>query len=311
MTERLRLDGRVLVVTGAGRGIGAAHAIHLAQRGASVMVNDLGGSMGGAGSDTEVGGATVDRIRDAGGTAAMDPSDISTTEGAESLVEHALSQFGRLDGVVNNAGIYWTDRFPDVTLDDLHRQWSVHVGGSFNVTRAAWPHLIASGQGRVVMTTSTGALGSSELAAYGTAKAGVLGLGRALAHAGEPHGIKVNVLAPMAMTRMMNARGNPADPDDVPADPLRAPGLVSPLVAILCSEQCQVTGRTFVSGMRRVSQLSIVETNGYVHPGVDLTPEDLLDNWSRITDLSQFNEATGTMSWSVSNSQFLDATPSL
>lgn len=209
----LRFDGKVAVVTGAGRGIGAAYASLLAARGARVIVNDIGTSRFGHGADSSPAAEQASLIRRAGGVAEPDTSDISTPGGALSLVKHAVSSFGRLDIAVNNAGIYWTDSFPDIDPTDLQRQLAVHVGGSFNVARAAWPHLRASGTGRMVMTTSTGALGSADLISYGSAKAAVLGLGRALAMAGQPHGIKVNVIAPMAMTRMMNAHtGNPSSP---------------------------------------------------------------------------------------------------
>jgi len=296
----LRFDGRVAVVTGGGRGIGAAYASLLSSRGAQVVVNDIGTSRFGAGSDASPASETVEQIRRAGGTAEPDTSDISVPDGALALVDHAVSAFGRLDIVVNNAGIYWTDSFPEIDLTDLQRQLAVHVGGSFNVARAAWPHLRASGSGRMVVTTSTGALGSAELVSYGTAKAAVLGLGRALAMAGEPHGIKVNIIAPMAMTRMMNAHtGNV----EVPEDPDRDPSLVAPLVAILCHQDCPVNGEAYMSGMRRTARLFIAETQGYTHPSIKLTPEDLLEHWAEISDLSRQQLAPDTHTWSASNQE--------
>jgi short-subunit dehydrogenase len=206
--------------------------------------------------------------------------------------------------VVSNAGIYWTDSFPDIALPDLQRQLAVHAGGSFNVARAAWPHLCASGTGRVVVTSSTGALGAASLVSYGTAKAGVLGLGRALAMAGEPHGIKVNIVAPMAMTRMMNAhRGD----SDVPDDPERDPSLVAPLVAILCHEDCPVSGEAYITGMRRTTRLFIAETEGYTHTSVTLAPEELLAHWNQINDLSRHHLTPDTLTWSASNDKRIAA----
>jgi NAD(P)-dependent dehydrogenase (short-subunit alcohol dehydrogenase family) len=300
----LRFDGKVAVVTGAGRGIGAAYAALLADRGARVIVNDIGASRFGQGSDSSPAAGQATLIQQAGNTAEPDTSDISTTGGALDLVSHAVSSFGRLDIVVNNAGIYWTDSFPDVDLADLQRQLAVHVGGSFNVARAAWPHLRASGSGRMVMTTSTGALGSAELVSYGSAKAAVLGLGRALAMAGGPHGIKVNVIAPMAMTRMMNAHTGDSV---VPDDPQRDPSLVAPLVALLCHEDCPVSGEAYMSGMRRTARLFLAETDGYTHPSLDLTPEDLLAHWPEINDLSRQHLAPDTLTWSADNQQRLES----
>lgn|ERR1700722_2231367 len=300
----LRFDGRVAVVTGAGRGIGAAHAGLLAARGARVIVNDIGTSRFGTGTDDTPASELARQIRRAGGAAEPDTADISTPDGARALVEHAISAFGRLDIVVNNAGIYWTDSFPAIELEDLLKQLAVHVGGSFNVTRAAWPHLRDSGAGRVVMTTSTGALGSGDLVSYGSAKAGVLGLGRALALAGEPHGIRVNIVAPMAMTRMSKARVSESEVPDVPE---RDPALVSPLVAVLCHVDCPVNGEAFMSGMRRTSRLFIAETEGYTHPSLGLTPEDLLEHWGEINDASRHELAPDLRTWAASNDQRIAA----
>ncbi|HEY4022427.1 MAG TPA: SDR family NAD(P)-dependent oxidoreductase [Pseudonocardiaceae bacterium] len=296
----LHFDNQVAVVTGAGRGIGAAHAALLAARGAKVVVNDIGAAMDGMGGDTTLATRQVEQIRQAGGTAEADTSDISIPEGAAALVDRAISTFGRLDIVVNNAGIYWTDGFPDIKLVELNRQLALHVGGSFNVTRAAWPHLREAGHGRVVMTTSTGALGSATLTSYSTAKAAVLGLGRSLAVAGAPHGIKVNMVAPMGMTRMMSAGRT-----DVPDAPERDPSLAAPLVAILCHRDCPVNGETYISGMRRVTRLFLAETPGYVHDGLDLAPEHLLANWDAINDPRTPEVRTDTMSWAAANERHL------
>lgn len=300
----LRFDGRVAVVTGAGRGIGAAYASLLASRGAQVIVNDLGASRFGTGADETQASERVREIQRAGGVAEPDTSDVSVPEGARALVDHAVSAFGRLDIVVSNAGIYWTDNFPDIDVADLQKQLAVHVGGSFNVARAAWQHLRASGGGRMVVTTSTGALGAADLVSYGTAKAAVLGLGRALAMAGQPHGIKVNVVAPMAMTRMMNARSGDAE---VPHVPERDPSLVAPLVAILCHESCPVSGEAYVAGMRRSARLFIAETEGYTHPSNDLTPEALLAHWDQINDVARQNLAPDTHTWAALNAERIAA----
>ncbi|MET0149433.1 MAG: SDR family NAD(P)-dependent oxidoreductase, partial [Acidimicrobiales bacterium] len=179
-----RFDGRVAVVTGAGRGIGRAHALLLAERGASVVVNDLGGSMEGEGADVGPAVAVAEEIAAAGGAAVADGSDVSTPDGGQALIDAAVEQFGRLDVLVNNAGIMRWAGLPEVDAVDLERHLAVHVGGSFNTTRAAWPHLVDQGYGRIVMTTSAGFFGLPKNLAYATAKGGVIGLTRSLSTAG-------------------------------------------------------------------------------------------------------------------------------
>ncbi len=210
-----RFDGRVAVVTGAGRGIGRAYAHLLAERGASVVVNDLGGSMAGEGSDAGPAATVVAEIVAAGGTAAADTNDVSVAAGAETLVGAAVEQFGRVDVLINNAGIIRWASFPEADAGTLQRHLAVHVVGAFNTTRAAWPHFVGQHYGRVVMTTSTGMLGLPGNLSYATAKGGVVGLMRNLAVEGAPHGIKVNAIAPAAVTRMADRSGD--EPDPVPS----------------------------------------------------------------------------------------------
>lgn len=305
--QPLDFTGRVAVVTGAGRGIGRGHAQLLAARGARVIINDLGTRMTGDGADASIAQAAAAGITTAGGIAEADTSDISTEEGAAALVEHAIDAFGRIDILINNAGIFGTDDFPQIDLELMRRMHAVHVGGSFLVTRAAWNHMAAAGYGRVVLTTSTSALGAGDTISYTTAKAGVLGLGRALAQAGIPLGIKVNLVAPMALTRMMISGMGAAETP--PEDPQRAPALVAPLVALLCHEWCPVTGETFMAGMRRVSRLFIAETRGYTHPGTDLTPETVRDQWETIVSPDVYNIVPGTTAWSGINRTYLAQAP--
>ena len=171
-------EGRVVVVTGAGRGIGRSYALLLGERGASVVVNDLGASMQGVGGDAAPATHVAAEIVAAGGIASADNSDVSTAEGAQALVDGAVEEFGSVDILINNAGIIRWAGMPEADADNLAQHFAVHVGGSFNTTRAAWPHMVQQGYGRIVMTTSVGVFGLLENLSYATAKAGVIGLTR-------------------------------------------------------------------------------------------------------------------------------------
>ena len=288
----LRFDGRVAVVTGAGRGIGRAHARLLAARGASVVVNDLGGSIDGVGEDRAPAAAVVAEIEAAGGTAVADRSDVSTVAGAESLVATAVDRFGRVDIVVNNAGIIAWAGFPDADAANLERHLAVHVGGAFHTTRAAWPHMIAQGHGRVVMTTSAGLFGLPTNLSYATAKGAVVGMTRSLATAGARHGIAVNAIAPAAMTRMAGPGG---DDDTSPM----AADLVAPMVAFLAHEDCPVTGEVYAAGAGRFARILVAQTPGYLHEGPAPTVEDVAEHWAAINDESGAYLPADLMDWSA------------
>ncbi len=201
VVSRHSFEGRVAVVTGAGRGIGRAYALLLADRGASVVVNDLGGSKSGVGADAGVASSVATEIVAAGGTAIADNSDVADVAGGRALIDSAIAQFGRLDILINNAGIIRWAGLPEADAENLATHLGVHVAGSFNTTRAAWPHMVEKGYGRIVMTTSSGLFGLPENLSYATAKGAVIGLARSLATAGAPHRIKVNLIAPAAYTR--------------------------------------------------------------------------------------------------------------
>ena len=289
-----RFDGRVAVVTGGGRGIGRAHALLLANRGASVVVNDLGGSMEGVGTDAEPASAAAAEIVAAGGVAIADNSDIATVAGAEALVDAAVEQFGRLDIVINNAGIVRWAGFPEADADNLERHLAVHVAGSFNTTRAAWTHMVEQGYGRVVMTTSTGMFGLPNNLSYATAKAAVIGLTRSLTTAGAAHGIKVNLIAPAAVTRMA---GRGAGSAEMSAE--MAPELVAPMVAFLAHEACPVSGEIYAAGAGRFARIFIASTVGYVHPEREATIEDVARNWATINDESGYYLPADLTAWSA------------
>jgi NAD(P)-dependent dehydrogenase (short-subunit alcohol dehydrogenase family) len=209
-------------------------------------------------------------------------ADVSTEDGAQSLVEAALGEFGRIDVVVNNAGVLRLAEFAETTLESFQLHLGVHVVGSFNVTRAAWPHLAAQRHSRVVMTTSNGILGAPGLASYGAAKGAVLGLMRTLAVEGAPRGIKVNAIAPWAVTRMVE---HSREVNAIATDPLEderlTPGAVSPVVAVLAHESCPVTGEVVVSAGGVVARMIVSETPGYRQLGH--TPEDILAHWDAVS----------------------------
>lgn len=291
-------DGRVAVVTGAGRGLGRAHARLLAARGAKVVVNDLGGSMEGEGADSGPAQSVVDEILAAGGEAVADTHDVSSPEGGQAIIDTAVDRFGRIDIVVNNAGIVRYAGLPEVDVDNLDRHLTVHLVGSFNTTRAAWPHFIKQGYGRVVLTTSSGLFGMDTNLGYAAAKAGLVGMARSAKLAGEPHGIKVNLIAPAAQTRM--AGGVPLA-DNAPRRPGEAylpSDAVAPMVAFLAHESCPVSGEIYTAGGGRFARLFIASTEGYVNQKDTPTIEDVAAHWDAINDEKDYYLPTDTISWS-------------
>ena len=287
-------EGRVAVVTGAGRGIGRAHALLLAARGASVVVNDLGGSMTGDGADAGPAADVVEEITAAGGMAMADAHDVVTERGAGALVATALGSFGRIDVVVNNAGIIRWANFPEADAENLDSHLAVHVGGSFHTARAAWPHFVEQSYGRIVNTTSSGMFGLPNNVGYATAKAGVVGLTRSLATAGAHHNIRCNLVAPAAFTRMAGA----AD-DDSPMATTMAPELVAPMVAFLAHEDCPVTGEIYSAGAGRFARIFIAQAEGYVDTTGAPTVDDIAAHWTQINDQSSYTVPADLMEWSA------------
>jgi NAD(P)-dependent dehydrogenase (short-subunit alcohol dehydrogenase family) len=292
-------EGRVAIVTGAGRGIGRAYARLLAGRGASVVVNDLGGSIDGVGADAEPASTVATEITHAGGAAIADASDVATAPGAQALVDAAVEQFGHVDILVNNAGIMRWAGFPEADADNLARHLAVHVAGSFNTTRAAWPHMVERGYGRIVMTTSTGMFGLPTNLSYATAKAAVVGLTRSLTTAGAAHGIKVNLIAPAAFTRMAGQPTYDADSRGRGPSTEMSPDLVAPMVGFLAHEACPVSGEIYTAGAGRFARIFLASTPGYVQTVPAPTMEDVAENWTAINDETGYYIPTDLTAWSA------------
>jgi NAD(P)-dependent dehydrogenase (short-subunit alcohol dehydrogenase family) len=304
----IRFDGRVAVVTGGGRGIGRGYALLLGQRGARVVVNDLGGSTKGTGHDPGPAQDVADEIIKAGGTAIANSSDVSTVEGGQAAVDAAVSEWGRVDIVVNNAGNVIYGAMPEVGIDVFDAVLGVHLRGTFNVTRAAWPHMAAQNYGRILLTGSTGMFGMYDNLSYATAKSGMIGLAQALTVNAGDHDIKINVICPNAWTRMAGDPSKGMDemrslrPTDVP--PHMEPELVAPMVAFLAHESCPVSAGIYTAGGGRFARLFVAATDGYLLPGVTgqgaiPTPEDVAANWAAINDEADYYEPTSTLNWSA------------
>ena len=281
----LGFDGKVAIVTGAGGGLGRAHALLLASRGARVVVNDLGGSVSGEGADKGPAEKVADEIRSAGGEAVADGNNVSTPEGGEAIVQTAIDAYGQVDIVVNNAGILRDKTFHNMTPELLEPVVDVHLKGAFYVTRPAWLKMREQNYGRVINTSSnSGILGNFGQTNYGAAKMGLVGFTRVLAAEGAKYNIKVNAIAPVARTRMteelMGAAVAALDPE-----------LVSPVVAYLAHEDVPVTGEVYTVGGGRVGRFFIGMTNGFYKP--DLTVEDVRDNWDTIRDENGYTVPTG------------------
>lgn len=266
------------------------------------MVNDLGGTIEGDGADPAPATEVAAGITDAGGQAVADLHDVATGDGARALVDATLTTFGRLDVVVNNAGIIRWATLTDADADHLDRHLAVHLGASYQTTRAAWPHLAAHGAGRVVMTTSSGVFGHPANFAYAAAKGAVIGLARALATAGAAAGIRVNLIAPAAVTRM-------AGPGSEAAAAVMAPELVAPMVAYLAHESCPVTGEIYQAGAGRFARMFLASTPGYVHPGGAPTIEDVAAHWDAINDDAGYGVPADLADWSASFTAHLAPPP--
>jgi NAD(P)-dependent dehydrogenase (short-subunit alcohol dehydrogenase family) len=271
------LDGKVAIVTGAGGGIGREHALALSRQGAAVVVNDLGGARDGTGGGHNMADAVVDEIKQAGGEAVGNYDSVATVEGGQGILKTALDTFEKVDVVVNNAGILRDKSFANTDEDMWDIVVNVHLKGTYCVTHAVYSHLKERGQGGVIINTSStsGLNGNFGQANYGAAKAGIAGMSRCLAIEGVKYGIRVFILAPVALTRLT---------DDLPgfdAEEMKVrmnPGLVSPLVTYLASDLSKdITGKTFFVGGGRIAEMKVVTHTGITKSddGGLWTPEEI------------------------------------
>jgi NAD(P)-dependent dehydrogenase (short-subunit alcohol dehydrogenase family) len=295
MTNELRFDDQVAVITGAGGGLGKEYALLLASRGARVVVNDIGGSVTGGGSNSEAAQAAADEIRQHDGQAVADNHSVTSPEGGRAIIDTALDAWGRVDIVINNAGIVRDAPFEDMTAEQFEPLLDVHLRGAFHVTRPAWKVMREQGYGRILNTTSAaGILGNAGMSNYGSAKTGLIGFTRVLAAEGAEHNIKVNAVAPIAYTRMLahsvDTAGQPDDAaaqavlDDLVSQYLQKldPGLVAPVAAFLTHRDCPVTGEIYTVGAGHVSRFFIGRTKGFYSP--ELSIEQVRDHLDEIRD---------------------------
>jgi NAD(P)-dependent dehydrogenase (short-subunit alcohol dehydrogenase family) len=272
----LRFDGDVALITGAGRGLGRAHALELARRGARVVVNDLGGGVDGTGGEQSPADQVVAEIRAAGGIAVANFDSVASPEGGAAMVAQAVAEFGRLDILVNNAGILRDKSFGKITPAELDPVIDVHLRGAFHVTVPAWNVMKEAGHGRIISTSSgAGLFGNFGQASYGAVKAALLGLTRVLAVEGRKLGITANVIAPAALTRMTEGLI-----DEV--GKLLTPETVSPVVAFLAHRSCELSGQAFSVGGGHVAAILITESRGITE--TDLSAESVRDRLAEVLD---------------------------
>jgi NAD(P)-dependent dehydrogenase (short-subunit alcohol dehydrogenase family) len=286
--ERKLMPGvqdRVVVVTGAGGGLGREYALTLAKEGASVIVNDLGGSRDGTGAGHNMADQVVEEIKAAGGRAAANYDSVAEPEGAENIIKTAIDEFGKVDGVVSNAGILRDGTFHKMSFENWDAVLKVHLYGGYNVIRAAWPHFREQSFGRVVVATSTsGLFGNFGQANYGAAKLGLVGLINTLAQEGAKYNIKTNAVAPIAATRMTE--------DILPPEVLKnlTPDFVAPVVAYLCSEEVPDTDSIFIVGGGKVQRTALFQNEGVTFKAPP-SVEEIAAHWAEIDDLSAPKQA--------------------
>ncbi len=280
----IRFDEKVVIITGAGGGLGRAYALDFAKRGARVVVNDLGGSGSGEGANSSAADKVVAEIKAFGGDAV---ANYDSVEDGEKIVQTAIDNYDRVDIVINNAGILRDASFAKMEDKDWELIYKVHVDGAYKVTRAAWPHMLKQGFGRIIFTTSAaGIYGNFGQANYSSAKSALIGLGRTLAIEGGRKNIHSNVIAPIAGSRLTETIW--------PEEILKAtsPDFVVPLVVKLCAQDNVENGSVIEVGAGWFSKIRYQRTQG-VALGIDkpITAEQVAQQWDKVCDFTDADVA--------------------
>jgi NAD(P)-dependent dehydrogenase (short-subunit alcohol dehydrogenase family) len=287
MADTIRFDDKVVVVTGAGNGLGRTYALQLAARGAKVVVNDLGGSTDGRGDDQSAASRVVEEIRAAGGEATANFDSVATQAGGANIINTALDAYGRVDAVIANAGILRDRSFSKLSQEELDIILDVHLRGTMFTVQPAFNWMRENGGGNIVMTASpSGLFGAFGQANYCAAKLGIVGMMRVMAIEGAKAGIKVNALAPTAATRLTataGMSGEATEPKTPEEDPMST-GRVSPLVLALAHASCPASGEIFNAGCGWISRAVVAVNEGVLLD--DFSPEGVAAHWDAIRDTS-------------------------